>query len=60
MTEPRGTGRSTDNEDALVAFHAEVARLLELDRGTFAELDAGDLEPIVATIRATPSQVTRS
>lgn len=60
MTEPRGTGRSTNDEGALSAFHAEVARLLELDRGTFAELDAADLKPIVATIHATPRQVSPS
>lgn len=60
MTEPRGIRRSTDEEGALAAFHAEVARLLELDRETFAELDTGDLEPIVATIRATPSKVSPS
>ncbi len=56
MNEHHGPGLPSNHNDSLAAFYAEVARLMSLSHEAFAELDAGDLEPIFAT----PSKVSPS
>jgi hypothetical protein len=60
MTDRCKTGLTGNNDAALAAFHAEVDRLMSLTKDAFADLDPDVLTPIVATIRATPSEVSRS
>ncbi|WP_456872191.1 hypothetical protein [Geodermatophilus sp. SYSU D00766] len=49
----------TDNT-VLATFQAEVARLVSLPPRTFAELDPGALPPLLATIRTTAKEMSRS
>ena len=44
----------------LAAFHAEVARLMGLSQAAFAAVNPHALVPLVATIRATHSEVSPS
>lgn len=52
--------RPTASDDAVADFHAAVGHLVSLDTDAFAELATEDLEPIIATIRATSREVPRS
>jgi hypothetical protein len=60
MTDRRRTSLSADNDDVLAAFHAEVARLASLSQEAFAALDPDALAPLVASIRASSSEVSPS
>ena len=60
MTDRRGTDLPAQDEDMLAAFHAEVARLMGLSQAAFAAVNPHALVPLVATIRATHSEVSPS
>lgn len=60
MTDRRRTVPPADTDPTLAAFHAEVVRLMSLSQEAFGDLDPDALAPIVAAIRATPSDVTAS
>jgi hypothetical protein len=60
MTDACKTVVLAEERTPLVAFDAEVERLLSLSPAAFAVLDPTDLDPIVATIRVTSSEVPPS
>jgi hypothetical protein len=60
MTDRPRTDLQAKNRSALAAFHAEVTRLMALSPESFAELHPAALAPLVATIRATPREMTTS
>ena len=60
MNDRRRIRPTAAEDDVLGDFHAEVARLLSLSQEAFAAVDPDVLEPLVATIRVTPSKVAFS
>jgi hypothetical protein len=60
MTDCRRNGHPGLNDHGLTAFHAEVDRLMSLGAEPFAALSPNALQPLVATIRAIPSEVSSS
>jgi hypothetical protein len=60
MTDDCETDVLPEEQNPLAALSAEVERLLSLTPEAFAVLDPGALTPIVATIRATFSEVSVS
>ncbi|MGY1701871.1 hypothetical protein ACI8AD_19560 [Geodermatophilus sp. SYSU D00766] len=60
MTDRRSRPGSVTDNTVLATFQAEVARLVSLPPRTFAELDPGALPPLLATIRTTAKEMSRS
>jgi hypothetical protein len=60
MTADCTTRLLANDDDALSAFHAELAHLMSLSEGAFAVLSPDALMPLVAKVRAAPSEVSPS
>jgi hypothetical protein len=60
MTAGCPTRLPANDDDALSAFHAELAHLMSLSEEAFAVLSPDALTPLVAKVRATPSEVSLS